>query len=92
MPKNLKDWSINNMDILETLKKYIALIGIVSTIGGGFYAWGVFNNRLDELEQSTNAKAVKELNRKTNVLEKELRVLETRFEELKVSIQNPLKN
>ncbi len=80
------------MDILETLKKYIALIGIVSTIGGGFYAWGVFNNRLDELEQSTNAKAVKELNRKTNVLEKELRVLETRFEELKVSIQNPLKN
>ena len=49
------------MDILETLKKYIALIGIVSTIGGGFYAWGVFNNRLDELEQSTNAKAVKEL-------------------------------
>ncbi len=80
------------MDILETLKKYIALIGIVSTIGGGFYAWGVFNNRLDELEQSTNAKAVKELNRKTNVLEKELRVLETRFEELKVSLQNPLKN
>ena len=80
------------MDILETLKKYIALIGIVSTIGGGFYAWGVFNNRLDELEQSTNAKAVKELNRKTNILEKELRVLETRFEELKVSIQNPLKN
>ena len=80
------------MDILETLKKYIALIGIVSTIGGGFYAWGVFNNRLDELEQSTNAKAVKELNRKTNILEKELRVLETKFEELKVSIQNPLKN
>ncbi len=24
------------MDILETLKKYIALIGIVSTIGGDF--------------------------------------------------------
>ena len=80
------------MDILETLKKYIALIGIVSTIGGGFYAWGVFNNRLDELEQSTNAKAVKELNRKTNVLEKELRVLEIKFVELKVSLQNPLKN
>jgi hypothetical protein len=51
------------MDILETLKKYIALIGIVSTIGGGFYAWGVFNNRLDELEQSTNAKAVKQENK-----------------------------
>jgi|TARA_R100001594_G_scaffold76702_1_gene111355 HAMP domain-containing protein len=80
------------MDLVETLKKYAVLVGIVSTLGGGFYAWGVFNNRLDELEQSTNAKAVKELNRKTNILEKELRVLETRFEELKVSIQNPLKN
>ena len=36
------------MDLFETLKKYIALVGIVTTIGGGFYAWGVFNNRLDE--------------------------------------------
>ena len=80
------------MDLVETLKKYAVLVGIVSTLGGGFYAWGVFNNRLDALEQSTNAKAVKELNRQTNILEKELRVLETRFEELKVSIQNPLKN
>ena len=46
------------MDILESLKKYIVLIGVISTIGGGFYTWGVFNNRLDELEQSksTNSK------------------------------------
>ena len=79
------------MDITETLKKYAVLVGIVSTLGGGFYAWGVFNNRLDELEQSTSTKAVKELNKKVNVLEKELRVLETKFEEQSVRLKNPLK-
>ena len=47
------------MDVVETLKKYAVLVGIVSTLGGGFYAWGVFNNRLDELEQSTSTKKTK---------------------------------
>ena len=79
------------MDITETLKKYAVLVGVVTTLGGGFYAWGVFNNRLDELEQSTSTKAVKELNKKVNVLEKELRVLETKFEEQSVRLKNPLK-
>jgi|TARA_R110002012_G_C11657693_1_gene611904 hypothetical protein len=79
------------MDLIETLKKYAVLVGIVATLGGGFYTWGVFNNRLDELEQSTSTKAVKELNKKVNVLEKELRVLETKFEEQSVRLKNPLK-
>jgi HAMP domain-containing protein len=79
------------MDITETLKKYAVLVGVVTTLGGGFYAWGVFNNRLDELEQSTSTKAVKELNKKVNVLEKELRVLETKFEEQSIRLKNPLK-
>ena len=76
------------MDLIETLKKYAVLVGIVATLGGGFYTWGVFNNRLDE---STSTKAVKELNKKVNVLEKELRVLETKFEEQSVRLKNPLK-
>tara|TARA_A100000172_G_scaffold55712_1_gene35802 strand:+ start:174 stop:416 length:243 start_codon:yes stop_codon:yes gene_type:complete len=79
------------MNITETLKKYAVLVGVVTTLGGGFYAWGVFNNRLDELEQSTSTKAVKELNKKVNVLEKELRVLETKFEEQSIRLKNPLK-
>lgn len=79
------------MDLIETLKKYAVLVGIITTLGGGFYTWGVFNNRLDELEQSTSTKAVKELNKKVNVLEKELRVLETKFEEQSVRLKNPLK-
>ena len=79
------------MDVVETLKKYAVLVGIVTTLGGGFYAWGVFNNRLDELEQSTSSKKIKELNKKVNIQDKRLEVLETRFNELTVTVQNPLK-
>ena len=80
------------MDLMETLKKYIALVGIVTTIGGGFYAWGVFNNRLDELEQSTNTKTVKGMQKEIAVLEKRVAVLESSLNEFKITIQNPLKN
>ena len=80
------------MDLMETLKKYIALVGIVTTIGGGFYAWGVFNNRLDELEQSTNTKTVKSMQKEISVLEKRVAVLESSLNEFKITIQNPLKN
>ena len=80
------------MDILESLKKYIVLIGVISTIGGGFYTWGVFNNRLDELEQSTNTKSVKGMQKEIAVLEKRVAVLESSLNEFKITIQNPLKN
>jgi len=79
------------MDIVETLKKYAVLVGIVSTLGGGFYAWGVFNNRLDELEQSTSTKKIKDLSKQVNIQDKRLEVLETRFNEFKITVQNPLK-
>lgn len=76
------------MDLMETLKKYIALVGIVTTIGGGFYAWGVFNNRLDELEQSTNSKTVKAMQKEIASLDKRLGVLESQLGQFK----NPLAN
>ena len=76
------------MDLMETLKKYIALVGIVTTIGGGFYAWGVFNNRLDELEQSTNSKTVKAMQKEIASLDKRLGVLESQLGQFK----NPLEN
>ena len=79
------------MDLVETLKKYAVLVGIISTLGGGFYAWGVFNNRLDELEQSTSTKKIKDLSKQVNIQDKRLEVLETRFNEFKVTVQNPLK-
>ncbi len=76
------------MDLIETLKKYIVLVGIISTIGGGFYTWGVFNNRLDELEQSTNTKTVKAMQKEIASLDKRLGVLESQLGQFK----NPLAN
>ncbi len=38
------------MKIIDKLSTYAALIGVISAIGGGFYAWGEFNNRLSVLE------------------------------------------
>ena len=80
------------MDLIETLKKYIVLVGIISTIGGGFYTWGVFNNRLDELEQSKSTKTIKPMQKEISVLEKRIAVLETSLSEFRITIQNPLKN
>ena len=35
---------------MDKLSTYAALIGTVTAIGGGFYAWGEFNTRLSALE------------------------------------------
>jgi|TARA_S200002703_G_scaffold42834_1_gene37250 hypothetical protein len=76
------------MDLMETLRKYIALVGIVTTIGGGFYAWGVFNNRLDELEQSKSTKNIKAMQKEIANLDKRLGVLESQV----IQFKNPLAN
>jgi len=38
------------MKVIDKLSTYASLIGVVGAIGGGFYAWGEFNTRLDILE------------------------------------------
>ena len=38
--------------IVDKLSTYAALIGVIATIGGGFYAWGEFNTRLSSIEGS----------------------------------------
>ena len=38
------------MKIIEKLSPYAALIGVIGAIGGGFYTWGQFNLRLDQIE------------------------------------------
>ena len=35
---------------MDKLSTYAALIGTVTALGGGFYAWGEFNTRLSALE------------------------------------------
>ena len=39
------------MKIIDKLSTYAALIGVISAIGGGFYAWGEFNTRLSVIEK-----------------------------------------
>jgi len=64
-------------DLINKLSSYAALIGVIGAIGGGFYAWGEFNTRLDAIEKkkfivnqtvdlSSVNKEIKELNEKIN--------------------------
>ena len=39
------------MKVIDKLSTYAALLGVISAIGGGFYAWGEFNNRISVLEK-----------------------------------------
>jgi hypothetical protein len=37
-------------EMFSKLSSYAALIGVIGAIGGGFMAWGEFNNRIAQLE------------------------------------------
>ena len=39
------------MKVIDKLSTYASLVGVVCAIGGGFYAWGEFNNRISVLEK-----------------------------------------
>ena len=36
--------------MIDKLTSYASIIGVIGAIGGGFYAWGEFNTRLDGIE------------------------------------------
>ena len=76
--------------MIETLQKYAMIIGVVMTIGGGFYAWGVFNNRLDAVSAAVGSDTVEQLQKQVVVIDKKLEVLEAKFDELKAKTDNPL--
>ena len=40
-------------NLLPKLQQYITIIGVITAIGGGFYTWGQFNLRLDQIEAKT---------------------------------------
>jgi len=37
-------------EMFNKLSSYAALLGVIGVIGGGFMAWGEFNNRIAQLE------------------------------------------
>lgn len=64
--------------IVDKLSTYAALIGVIATIGGGFYAWGEFNTRLSAIEGSNvdvsgitvNTAEIAKSNERISLLEK----------------------
>ena len=84
-------------NIIGMLKKYAMVIGLVTTLGGGFYAYGVFENRIAQLEKSSGSDAVEkldarvvELEGQNKVLNKTIEVLNAQMNELKLVVNNPL--
>lgn len=79
------------------------LIALVSAIGGGFYTWGTFNQRLDVIEQKkftvNQTVDLTEVNKSIEGLKADIKIntaainyLESMINELKVAQGNPLLN
>jgi len=75
-------------NIMGKLQQYITIVGIITAIGGGFYTWGQFNLRLDNIEKkkvkSVNIAPLQEsiatLTTKVDSLEKRLDRIESRVD------------
>ena len=75
-------------NIIGKLQQYITIVGIITAIGGGFYTWGQFNLRLDNIEKkkvkSVNIAPLQEsiatLTTKVDSLEKRLDRTESRVD------------
>ena len=86
-------------NILPKLQQYITIVGVITAIGGGFYTWGQFNLRLDNIEKkkvkSVNIAPLQEsiatLTTKVDSLEKRLDRTENRVDSVGNN-DNPLAN
>jgi len=87
--------------MIEKLQKIGLLITLVSVIGGGFYTWGTFNQRLDAIEKKkfvvNKTVDLTEVNKTIEGLKADIKIngaaldyLEAKLEELKVKLNNPL--
>ena len=64
-------------NLMDKLTTYASLVGVVTAIGGGFYAWGEFNTRLSAIEGagvdvsgiSKNAEEIAVINEKIGKLD-----------------------
>jgi hypothetical protein len=86
-------------NIIGKLQQYITIIGVITAIGGGFYTWGQFNLRLDNIEKkkikSVNIAPLQEsiatLTTKVDSLEKRVDRTENRVDNVGNN-DNPLAN
>ena len=87
--------------MISKLQTIGMLIALVSAIGGGFYTWGTFNQRLDVIEQKkftvNQTVDLTEVNKSIEGLKADIKIntaalnyLESMINELKVAQGNPL--
>tara|TARA_R110002012_G_C11343986_1_gene578690 strand:+ start:341 stop:640 length:300 start_codon:yes stop_codon:yes gene_type:complete len=66
-------------DLVNKLSTYAALLGVIGAIGGGFMAWGEFNNRIAQLENKefvvNETVDLSDINQKIENLIKEIETL-----------------
>ena len=75
---------------MDKLSTYAALVGVIGAIGGGFYAWGEFNNRLSVLEGEPSVN-LKPLHDKDKELEKQFDEVLLYANEYKVDLIDTIK-
>ena len=79
-------------NLLPKLQQYITIVGVITAIGGGFYTWGQFNLRLDNIEKKKiKTVNIAPLETKVEGLEKRLDRIEGRVDKMGIN-DNPLAN
>ena len=88
-------------EIFSKLSSYAALLGVIGAIGGGFMAWGEFNNRIAQLEDkefivnetvdlSGIIKELEEIKADVKINDAAIKFIDAKIEELKAEFDNPL--
>ena len=89
--------------MFSKLSSYAALLGVIGAIGGGFMAWGEFNNRIAQLENkefvvnetvdlSGIVKELEAIKGNIKINDAAIKFLDAKIEELKAEQDNPLLN
>ena len=87
--------------MFSKLSSYAALLGVIGAIGGGFMAWGEFNNRIEQLEDkefvvnetvdlSGIIKELEAIKGDVKINDAAIKFIDAKIEELKVEFDNPL--
>ena len=84
------------MKIIEKLSTYAALLGVIGAIGGGFYTWGQFNLRLDQIENKefvvNETVDLTEINDSINNINVKMKELETTIISMDNDVLDNLRN
>ena len=88
-------------EMFSKLSSYAALLGVIGAIGGGFMAWGEFNNRIAQLEDkefivnetvdlSGIIKELEAIKGDVKINDAAIKFIDAEIEELKAEFDNPL--